>query len=127
KQSSFSSARAPSSQYGAPSTQYGAPTNQGVTTEDPLAEPANYEFKYDVTDAISGSDFGAKEGRDGETTWGEYRVQLPDGRTQIVKYEADQNGYRPEIEYQDPPNGFNGNSAAGNDAPYPPSRRQGGY
>lgn len=83
-----------------------------------------------MTDAGSGSEFGAKEGRDGETTWGEYRVQLPDGRTQIVKYEADQNGYRPEIEYQDPPNGYStggSNGAGAGDAPYPPSRRQGGY
>ena len=28
---------------------------------------------------------------------GEYSVKLPDGRTQIVSYQANDNGYRPKI------------------------------
>ena len=51
--------------------------------------PAKYEYKYGV-DAQDGYknyvQFGANEARDGYSTYGEYRVLLPDGRTQIVSY-----------------------------------------
>ena len=51
--------------------------------------PAKYEYKYGV-DAQDGYNnyvqFGANEARDGYSTYGEYRVLLPDGRTQIVTY-----------------------------------------
>ena len=51
--------------------------------------PAKYEYKYGV-DAQDGYknyvQFGANEARDGYSTYGEYRVLLPDGRTQIVTY-----------------------------------------
>jgi collagen type III alpha len=62
-------------------------------------EPASYEFKYEVNDASTGQEFGHQESREGDVVTGEYRVLLPDGRTQIVKYIADKNGYRPTIEY----------------------------
>ncbi|XP_049816693.1 pro-resilin-like [Schistocerca nitens] len=114
-----------STQYGAPSysgdalsTQYGAPSGNadglspmyGVpgygygragAQEDPLAEPANYEFSYSVADANTLSDFGQEESRQGESAQGQYRVLLPDGRKQIVSYQADEGGYRPTVEYQD--------------------------
>ncbi|CAB3388340.1 Hypothetical predicted protein [Cloeon dipterum] len=86
-------------------------------------EPAKYEFKYDVNDPASGSDFGHRESRDGDYVQGEYRVLLPDGRTQIVKYEADQNGYRPTIEYQGEAN----NGGQGGQGGYPSAGGQGGY
>jgi hypothetical protein len=70
-----------------------------------------------VNDSASGSDFGHKEGRDGEVTHGEYRVLLPDGRTQVVKYEADENGYKPQIEYEE---------STANNGGYPAARNQGG-
>lgn len=59
------------------------------------------------------------ESRDGDRTVGRYYVLLPDGRKQIVNYEADQNGYRPSITYEDTGAGAN---AGG---PYPAS--QGGF
>ncbi|XP_047000561.1 pro-resilin-like [Schistocerca americana] len=114
-----------STQYGAPSysgdalsTQYGAPSgNAGGLSpvygvpgfgygraggqEDSMAEPANYEFSYSVQDGETLSDFGQEESRQGESTLGQYRVLLPDGRKQIVSYQADEGGYRPTIEYQD--------------------------
>lgn len=41
---------------------------------------------------------------DGDVIRGEYRVQLPDGRLQIVKYTADwANGYNAEVTYQGTP------------------------
>merc|ERR1712126_763295 len=49
-------------------------------------EPAVYQYGYAVTDDYSGVNFAQNENRDGYATTGEYRVALPDGRTQIVTY-----------------------------------------
>lgn len=53
-----------------------------------------------MSDAESGVEFGHKEQRDGDFTTGEYNVLLSDGRTQIVEYEADTDGYKPKITYE---------------------------
>lgn len=37
---------------------------------------------------------------DGKAVTGEYRVMLPDGRTQIVTYRADSYGYNADIKYE---------------------------
>lgn len=63
-------------------------------------EPAKYEFTYDVKDESAELEFGHTESRDGDFTTGQYYVLLPDGRKQIIEYEADQNGYRPKIRYE---------------------------
>jgi len=47
---------------------------------------ATYKYEYAVVDEYAGLDFGANEGRDGYVTQGEYRVLLPDCRTQVVRY-----------------------------------------
>ncbi|KAI5705407.1 hypothetical protein M8J76_000682 [Diaphorina citri] len=62
--------------------------------------PAKYEFGYKIEDSNTWNDFGHREGRLGDLTWGSYEVLLPDGRKQIVEYEADSNGYRPRIRYE---------------------------
>lgn len=49
-----------------------------------------------------GNDFGHQELRDGKKTRGRYETLLPDGRKQIVEYEADEAGYRPVIKYEEP-------------------------
>merc|ERR1712212_797158 len=49
-------------------------------------EPAVYQYGYVVADDYSGANFAQNEKRDGYATSGEYRVALPDGRTQIVTY-----------------------------------------
>jgi len=59
-----------------------------------------YEFSYQVQDALSTNDFAHREGREGDVAWGSYEVLLPDGRKQIVDYEADQSGYNPKIRYE---------------------------
>lgn len=47
-----------------------------------------------------GVKFGHQENRKGDLAVGSYYVLLPDGRIQLVEYEADQGGYRPKITYQ---------------------------
>lgn len=75
-------------------------------------EPARYNFEYNVQDYQSGNDFGHMESRDGDKTTGRYYVLLPDGRKQIVNYEADRNGYRPTITYEQT-NNINGGGGGG--------------
>ncbi|XP_063851516.1 cuticle protein 19-like [Scylla paramamosain] len=56
-----------------------------------------YAFSYGVKDYHTGNDFGHHASSDGDTVTGEYRVLLPDGRTQVVTYTADHyTGYRAE-------------------------------
>lgn len=57
-----------------------------------------FNFEYAVNDAESSNDYNHNAVSDGDVTRGEYRVQLPDGRTQVVKYTADwKNGYNAEV------------------------------
>ena len=44
-----------------------------------------YSFAYEVVDPTGGTNFGHRETSDGAVVEGEYRVVLPDGRTQIVR------------------------------------------
>ena len=55
--------------------------------------PKPYAFEYGVEDSYSGAAFGQTETSDAKLTNGNYRVALPDGRTQIVTYTADPYGY----------------------------------
>ena len=60
-----------------------------------------YDFAYGVNDQYTGNDFAHEEGSDGNVVTGEYRVLLPDGRTQIVTYTADHdNGYQANVRYE---------------------------
>merc|ERR1712141_97391 len=69
----------PPAPYHAPAPAYG----KGPVYED---GPAVYNYEYAVQDDYSGVNFGQNEHRDGYSTSGQYRVLLPDGRTQIVTY-----------------------------------------
>jgi hypothetical protein len=60
-----------------------------------------FDFQYNVNDIETQNDYSHKAVSDGDVTRGEYRVQMPDGRTQIVKYTADwKNGYNAEVSYE---------------------------
>ena len=65
-------------------------------------EPAAYNYQYGVQDSYSGANFGQNEARDGYATNGEYRVALPDGRTQIVTYTVSDgySGYIADVKYE---------------------------
>ena len=56
--------------------------------------PRPFAYEYGVKDEYSGAYFDKKETQDEYgVVSGEYRVDLPDGRTQIVTYTADPYGY----------------------------------
>lgn len=60
-----------------------------------------FDFNYAVKDDYYGTDYGHQATSNGDQVRGEYRVQLPDGRLQIVKYIADwKDGYTAEVSYQ---------------------------
>jgi len=60
-----------------------------------------FNFNVDVNDYYTGNKFNHGQSNDGKVTTGEYRVLLPDGRTQVVKYTADHyNGYQAEVTYE---------------------------
>ena len=69
--------------------------------EEPVAAPV-YKYGYAVADDYTGASFQQNENRDGYATAGEYRVALPDGRTQIVTYNvADaHSGYVADVKYE---------------------------
>ncbi len=67
--------------------------------------PRPFAYEYGVKDEYSGAYFAKQETQDdyGVVT-GEYRVALPDGRTQIVTYHADhENGYIADVKYEGEP------------------------
>lgn len=59
--------------------------------------PANYDFSYDVQDNAVNLDFGHNEKRKEDQASGSYHVLLPDGRTQLIEYEAGPDGYKPQV------------------------------
>uniref|UniRef100_A0A0K2T210 Putative LOC100870303 [Apis florea] n=1 Tax=Lepeophtheirus salmonis TaxID=72036 RepID=A0A0K2T210_LEPSM len=62
-----------------------------------------YNYRYGVNDQEYGPIFSQEENRDNYNTDGEYRVNLPDGRVQIVSYSADSNGYLADVKYEGEP------------------------
>ena len=60
-----------------------------------------YSFTYGVRDPRSGADLEQNEERSGHVTRVSYKVALPDGRTQIVTYTADDvHGFKAEVTYE---------------------------
>ncbi|XP_017764199.1 PREDICTED: pro-resilin-like [Eufriesea mexicana] len=140
-------------QYGVPGNYAGSNTNHGTQNgnnfgnhhydngndNDYVDQPMSYEFGYAVKDQATGNDFGRRESSDGETVRGEYRVQLPDGRTQIVTYTADwRTGFHADVRYEGTPtypdqyntqnNGYNNNNqGAGQGFGFHGNNNAGGY
>ena len=63
--------------------------------------PKPFAYQYGVKDDYSGTTFDKAETQDDYgNVKGEYKVQLPDGRIQIVSYTADHdNGFVAEVRY----------------------------
>lgn len=64
--------------------------------------PGNpYEFDYSVKDAATANDYSHKASSNGDVVEGEYRVALPNGRTQVVRYTADwKTGFHADVTYE---------------------------
>ncbi|XP_032798283.2 cuticle protein 18.6 [Daphnia magna] len=62
--------------------------------------PMPYSFSWDVNDYASKNNYAHSESSNGKAVTGSYRVALPDGRTQIVTYRADHNGYVADVKYE---------------------------
>ncbi|EDW00707.1 pro-resilin [Drosophila grimshawi] len=63
-----------------------------------------FDFEYAVQDPETANDYAHKASSDGDVVTGEYRVQLPDGRTQVVRYTADwKTGYHADVSYEGEP------------------------
>ncbi|XP_017885727.1 pro-resilin-like [Ceratina calcarata] len=76
------------------------PQPPGGHPDEWAGDPVNYEFSYEVEDALNALNFGHQESRKDDEATGSYHVLLPDGRTQIVDYVADRQGYRPMVRYE---------------------------
>ncbi|XP_018018808.1 pro-resilin [Hyalella azteca] len=78
-------------------TSYGGGGDGGGSNDS----PASYSYSYTNKDAASGNQFGHGEERNRDSTQGQYRVLLPDGRTQIVRYNVNGNaGYIADVTYE---------------------------
>ena len=62
--------------------------------------PMPFNFVWAVKDEPSANDYSHQAESDGNVVTGSYRVLLPDGRTQIVTYKADENGYVADVKYE---------------------------
>ncbi|RZF45280.1 hypothetical protein LSTR_LSTR011865 [Laodelphax striatellus] len=102
----------------APRPTYGVPSGPPATGPNYQSQPNNqygetshlnmphvpgmpYDFNYAVKDDYYGTDYSHNAVSDGDQVKGEYRVQLPDGRLQIVSYVADwATGFHADVRYE---------------------------
>ena len=61
-----------------------------------------FSFNWAVKDEPTMNNYAHQADSDGNVVTGSYRVLLPDGRTQIVNYRADNNGYVANVKYEQP-------------------------
>merc|ERR1712170_250501 len=93
---------------------HGAPAPYPAEAAYPDIRPS-YNYQFGVNDPeYSGAVFSHQENREDYNTQGEYRVNLPDGRVQIVTYTAGPEGYVADVTYE-------GEAAYPEAAPYKPA------
>ncbi|XP_042875013.1 pro-resilin-like [Penaeus japonicus] len=94
--------RPPTQLYNTPQASNVAPSAVRPQSYNPPApmEGMPYDFEWGVQDQDSGNAFSHVENSDGQTTQGEYRVLLPDGRTQVVRFYDNGDGFNAEVTYE---------------------------
>merc|ERR1712223_875085 len=81
--------------------QYQLESYQEPYVEEEDVAPKPFAYQYGGVDAQGLESSKIENQGDDGVVRGEYRVQLPDGRTQIVSYTADhENGYQAEVRYE---------------------------
>lgn len=65
-----------------------------------MQNPRPFRFAYAVKDEATYNDYSHQQESDGKVVTGSYRVLLPDGRTQVVTYKADDYGYVADVKYE---------------------------
>merc|ERR1719468_1075384 len=86
-----------------PPRPYGKPPSAPYKEEEPLP-PQPYEYKYGVADDYSKNSFDKAETQDEYgNVQGSYKINLPDGRVQIVNYVSDKDGFRADVQYEGTP------------------------
>ncbi|XP_043236327.1 pro-resilin-like [Amphibalanus amphitrite] len=67
----------------------------------PIGPGMPYSFSWAVDEPDYGNQYGHEEESDGVVTQGQYRVLLPDGRTQIVTYSVEgDSGFQAQVTYE---------------------------
>ncbi len=86
--------------YGAPAPYHAPAPHHAPAHYDESPKP--YAFQYGVADDYSGANYEKAENQDASgNLQGSYRVNLPDGRVQIVTYTADHtNGFVADVKYE---------------------------
>ncbi|XP_045101014.1 pro-resilin-like [Portunus trituberculatus] len=86
-----------------PSVFYSVPSTTPPTTTPPRShtpmEGMPYDFQYVVQDPESSNTYSHVENSNGKTTQGQYRVLLPDGRTQVVTFYDNGDGFNADVTY----------------------------
>ncbi|KAG7168241.1 Pro-resilin-like 101, partial [Homarus americanus] len=77
-----------------------ADANTPVLSVAQPMEGMPYDFSWGVEDSASGNLFTHRENSDGQSTNGQYRVTLPDGRVQVVTFYDNGDGFHTDISYE---------------------------
>lgn len=74
-----------------------------LSLSDKIKPSKPFRFGYNIRDDLTANDQAHQQESDGVATVGSYRVNLPDGRVQVVTYRADVNGYVADVQYEGVP------------------------
>ncbi|XP_018028063.1 nuclear pore complex protein DDB_G0274915 [Hyalella azteca] len=74
-------------------------THHSTTKSNNTTFGMPYVFSYGVSDKDSGNHYNRHETHDGNMMEGQYKVLLPDGRTQVVAYFDKGHGYNAKVTY----------------------------
>ncbi|KAA0188547.1 hypothetical protein HAZT_HAZT009198 [Hyalella azteca] len=76
-------------------------TCDGCFSEQGPPKPYKFSYEVDAKDDKNELNYGHEQESDGHTTKGMYKVDLPDGRKQIVTYEVDHDsGFKAEVTFE---------------------------
>lgn len=75
-------------------------TNDAVFNERLFEQQKVVSYEYEINDYY-GNEQSKRETIDGETTKGEYKTRMPDGKLQVVTYDSGPYGHLANVQYED--------------------------